>query len=183
MRLLTPGTALQQIWGAAVGKAQSPGQAWPTVCFSMVCELRMMGVFFYTFKWLKKCKKAYFMTHENCMKFKCQCPGIKLSWHIATSISLTIICPWYWHQLWYSGELSHWKRSFYFLVFYRRGLFILDLEYVLLGRIAVLSSMHCNTFARKCRCPRGLHCFMFPPAMSQSSYCSTFLRTLGFVRF
>ena len=58
-----------------VSKLWPMGQIWPTTCFCMAHELRMVLVF----KWLKKKnqKNNISTTQEDHMKFKFQCPAMK----------------------------------------------------------------------------------------------------------
>lgn len=66
---------------------------------------------------------------------------------------------------------------------HRISLFRPDPEYMLLGGMTVLKSVHYNTFPRKCQCLRWLHPCMLLSAVDGSSCCSTSLPTLHLVRF
>jgi hypothetical protein len=57
------------------------GQSWPVACFYIACELRMV----LHDQLVEKKIKRTFLTCDNYMKFKIQCPQIKFHWYMAHS--------------------------------------------------------------------------------------------------
>lgn len=68
------------------GLAHSPDLA----CRLLLYNPELSMVFIFPKEWLgeKKAKEWYFMTRENFVKFRFQCPEIKFYWNPATSIHL-----------------------------------------------------------------------------------------------